>query len=517
MNQSINFNRFPFLFFLFVISTFLLLTSTASGVGNGSGLVYSTFVGTEFWDGAEAVAVDSLGRAYIVARTESVFGFPGFDDSAVNHEVDLAVFRVNAAGTGLDYVLYFNTTPETENEDHGYDIIVDNNGSAYVVGQADKANLCSFLGNVPGYDPTYNGGVDAFVMKVLPDGNGLDYCTFLGGTDWDTGYSIALDSANNAYVAGFTWSTDFPVTDNAYDRSQNGARDVFVARLSADGTQLNYATYFGGDQQESATALTVDNQGSAYVTGWTNSANLPNTGTVYDPSFNGSFDAFAFKLNSTGSSLLFNTYLGGEDEDRGRDIVLDNLGNVHVVGETRSPDFPVTAGALDPSFGGGLCDFINCADVFVLKLGPTAGSLGYSTFIGGAFEDLGTDAFMNGDGRLFVTGETRSPEFPTTELGYDTSPNGNSDVFVLLLNTAGSALDYGTFLGAGNNETAFGIWADTQYNIYLTGQTRSTSFPITPNAFDTIHNGDYDIFVSKIMMPIQSVAEIYLPAVLHQN
>jgi hypothetical protein len=88
---------------------------------------------------------------------------------------------------------------------------------------------------------------------------------------------------------------------------------------------------------------------------------------------------------------------------------------------------------------------------------------------------------------------------------------------VLLLNTAGSALDYGTFLGAGNIETAFGIWADTQYNIYLTGQTRSTSFPITPNAVDTIHNGDYDIFVSKIMMPIQSVAEIYLPAVLHQN
>jgi hypothetical protein len=288
-----------------------------------------------------------------------------------------------------------------------------------------------------------------------------------------------------------------------------------VAKLSADGTQLEYATYMGGTGQESGRSIALDSQNNAYVTGWTTSNDLPTPATVLDDEFNGPFDGFVFKLNSNGSNLLFNTYLGGTDEDRGQDIILDSQGNIFVVGETRSPDFQTTAGAMDTTFGGGVCFFTNCADGYAVRLNPTATTLIYATFIGGDNEDLAYELSLHQNGGLFVTGESISAiGFPTTPSGYDPTPNGEGDAYLVLLNSAGSAIDYGTYLGSTDVDRGIALWTDGQNTFYLTGLTLSTDFPTTPGSFDTEHNGDYDVFVSKLTMPmLPDVMRSFIPAV----
>jgi hypothetical protein len=487
-----------------VFSSTIMLVSADSAGSQEPGLSYSTFVGTASWDGAEAITVDSSGRAYIVAQTESTTGFPGTSTNPLGaaHEVNMAVFRLNPEGTDLEYAIYFNPSADVENEDYGYDIVVDSQGSAYVVGQADKPDLCSFMGVVPGYDPSYNGGVDAFVMKIKPDGSGLEYCTFIGGAEWETAYSLKLDQNNNAFLAGYTWSADFPVTSGAYDESINGARDIFVARLSADGTDLTYATFMGGSGQETATALALDSQNNAYVTGWTTSNDLPTPTSVIDNAFNGPFDGFLFKLNAAGSNLIYNTYIGGSDEDRGRDVILNDQGEIFVIGNTRSEDFTTTPGAFDNTFGGGSCFFMNCSDGFVLKLNNSATSEQFATYIGGDSEDLVYGISLAPNGSLFITGESISAnDFPTTPDGYDPTSNGEGDGYLLHLNAAGTAVIYGTYLGSTDVDRGIDLWTDGESTVYLTGQTLSTDFPTIPGSYDTGHNGDYDIFVSKLILP----------------
>lgn len=508
---------FTLLFLMFAGA--ILLVSAESPANQSGGLAYSTFVGTSSWDGAEAITVDSSGRAYIVARTESINGFPGsFIAPSIPgeaHEVDLVVFRLNPAGTAIEYTLYFHPSPAVANEDHGYDIAVDSSGSAYIVGQADKANLCTFMGNVPGYDQTYNGGVDAFVMKIKPDGSGLVYCTFIGGSNRESAYTIELDQNNNAYVAGYTWSANFPVTGGAYDTSINGDRDVFVAKLNATGTSLAYATYLGGSGEESAVDLTLDSQNNAYVTGYTNSDNLPVPTAVIDNSYNGNIDAFLFKISSDGSTMPFNTYLGGPGEDQGTAVLLDNQNNIYLTGSTRSGFFPTTPGAFDRSWNGGVCNFVNCADAFAVKLNSTASSFHYSTYLGGFGEDLAYGLSLKQDGGLFITGESIATSgFPTTPSAYDSTNNGEGDAFLLSLNSAGSEVNYGTFLGASDVDQAYDLWSNGQSTVYLTGKTSSFDFPTTPGSFDTQSNGNYDIFVTKLLLPASlTMYRSYIPSV----
>lgn len=503
-----------FVFFLLILTfTGSIMLVSAETNGQEAGLDYSTFVGTSSLEAAEAITVDDQGRAYVIAQTNAISIFPGMDESNASHVVNIAVFRLDPTASTLEYDILFNPIITTGSEDYGQDITIDSTGSAYIVGTTSKENLCTFFGIVPGYDPTYNGGsFDAFVMKIKPDGSGLDYCTFLGGGDWDEAYNIALDDDNNAYLVGSTWSDDFPVTAGAYDRTINGARDIFVAKLSADGTNLEYATYMGGTGQESARALALDSQNNAYVTGWTTSDDLPTPAPVWDDTFEGLVDSFVFKLNNDGSDLLFNSYLGGMDEDRGEDIILDDQGNLLLTGMTRSPDFPTTPGAMDTTWGGGQCSIFNCADGFVARLNPTATVLDFATYIGGDNEDLAYQLSLSQDGGAFVVGESISDNgFPTTSTGYDPTPNGEGDAFLLLLNSAGSALDYGTYLGATDVDRGLALWTDGGNTVYLAGSTLSSDFPTTPGAYDTTINGDFDVFVSKLILP--DVMRSFVPAV----
>ena len=321
----------------------------------------------------------------------------------------------------------------------------------------------------------------------------LVYATFLGGSDYDWGTSITVDSSGNAYVAGETYSTDFPATLSAFDTTYNGgASDAFVAKLNAAGSALVYATFLGGDNYDKGYGIAVDSSGSAYVTGYTDSADFPTTPGSFDTTFNGISDAFMAKLNAPGSALVYSTFLGGGNEDAGRGIAVDSSGNAYVTGYTWSADFPATPGSFDTTYNG---DY----DAFVAKLDAAGHALVYSTFLGGGNHDEGYGIAVDSSGNAYVTGHTHSKDFPATPGSFDTTFNGSSDAFVAKLDLAGSVLVYSTFLGGGGNEESCDIAIDSSGSAYVTGYTDSADFPATPGSFDTTFNGGYsDAFAARL-------------------
>ncbi|MBI2863898.1 MAG: SBBP repeat-containing protein [Chloroflexi bacterium] len=244
--------------------------------------------------------------------------------------------------------------------DSGRGIAVDASGAAYVTGDTLSSDFPVATG---AYDTSSNGLIDAFVVKVNAAGFNLAYATFLGGSDYDNGDGIVVDTSGAAYVTGRTHSSNFPVTTDAYDTSFNGGTyDAFAVKVNATGSNLVYASFLGGSNYDYGYGIAVDTSGEAYLTGATLSSDFPVTSGAHDTSFNFSGDAFVVKVNGTGSSLAYATFIGGGSSDYGRGIAVDTSGAAYVTGETASSDFPVTTGAYDTSHNGGSWD------AFVVKL-----------------------------------------------------------------------------------------------------------------------------------------------------
>ena len=338
------------------------------------------------------------------------------------------------------------------------------------------------------------------VTKPLVIDPGLVYSTFLGGAGADQGFAIAVDSSGAAYVTGRTGGGTFPTPLGAFDTSHNGGGDdAFVTKLNAAGSALVYSTYLGGSGLDQGHGIAVDFAGDAYVIGVTASSSLttgfPTTVGAFDTTYNGgASDAFVSKLDPTGSTLVYSTFLGGGGTDEGWGIAVDAT-DAYVTG-LASAGFPTTTGAFDTSQNG-------LSDAFVSKLNPSltgVTSLVYSTFLGGNGSEQGYGIAV-ALGEAYVTGLTNSSSlttgFPTTVGAFDTSHNGNNDVFVSKLNTIGSALVYSTFLGGSGNDQGRGIAVDGT-GAYVTGVTASPGFPFTVGAYDTVYNGGDDVFVTKL-------------------
>jgi uncharacterized protein (TIGR03437 family) len=321
----------------------------------------------------------------------------------------------------------------------------------------------------------------------------LSYSTYLGGAGSETGYSIAVDQAGNAYVAGTTSSDDFPLTPGAL-KTTSGGGDVFVAKLNAAGTALVYATYFGGASSDVGYSLTVDAAGQVYVTGSTASTNFPTTPGALRAEFSGG-EAFVAKLSAAGDALIYSTYLGGSKNDIGYGIAVDPAGSAYVTGLTTSTNFPVTAGAAQSAFGGG------SADAFIVKLNPAGSALLYATYLGGSSGDDGRGIAIDADGNAYVTGNTSSGNFPATSGALQTAYGGGGDAFVAKLNAAGGSLLYATYLGGGNSDRASSIAIDAAGQAHIAGDTVSNNFPATPGALQTAFGGGSppsDAFVAKL-------------------
>jgi hypothetical protein len=278
----------------------------------------------------------------------------------------------------------------------------------------------------------------------------LLYATYLGGNVDDSGQSIAVDDTGVAYVTGYAGSGDFPTTPGSYDPTGGG--DAFAVKLNATGTALVYSTFLGGERLECyedhwPCVIAIDDTGDAFVAGGTSSDDFPTTPGAFQSACatGDTTTAFVTKLNPAGSALLYSTCLGGGGSENVGGVVPTVSGSIYVSGSTTSCDFPVTPGAYDMTCNGSY-------DAFVVKLRPDLSALDYGTYLGGSEAQCWTQAetcrlAVDTTGVAYIAGMTDSPDFPTSPGAYDTTHNGNHDVFVTSLNPDGSALVYSTFVG----------------------------------------------------------------------
>ena len=410
----------------------------------------------------------------------------------------------------IDPALVYSTYLGGSADDAGVGIAVDAAGNAYVTGSTASANFPTTAG---AFQTTLGGGgvgFDAFVTKLNSTGSALLYSTYLGGSNNDdSGVGIAVDGAGNAYVTGSAFSTDFPTTPGAFQSSFGGVRDAFVTKLNPTGSTLVYSTYLGGTGDDGGVSIAVDTAGSAYVSGFAQ-AGFPTTTAAFQPGFGGGpYDAFVTKLGSTGSALVYSTYLGGSGDDEVfGGLAVDASGNAYVTGFTTSANFPTTPGAFQTTFGG--AGPLGFGDAFVTKLNPTGSMPVFSTYLGGSGDDFGAGIAVDGNGNAYIAGSTASTNFPTTPGAFQTTfggsgPLGLGDAFVTKLNPTGSALIYSTYLGGSGDDFASRIAVDVLPNpsAYVTGNTASTNFPTTAGAFQTTLGGvgpfgAGDAFVAKI-------------------
>jgi hypothetical protein len=346
----------------------------------GSALEYSTYHGGSSSDVGYGIAVNSS-EAYVTGMTDSndfpTAGTPAQD--TLGGGQDAFVSKVNAGGTALTYSTYLGG----RFDDYGQSIAVDSSGSAYVTGRTVSTN---FPTEGSPYQSARAGGNDAFVTKVNSDGTAFTYSTYLGGTLDDYGQSIAIDTSGNAYVAGGTYSSDFPTQGTPAQSSNAGGLDVFVTKLNSTGSSpLVYSTYLGGSSTDEGYGIAVDSNNYAYVTGRTSSSGLSTTSNAVQTTIGGGYDAFIAKLNTTASSLLYLTYLGGTALEYGRSIAVDSSENVYVTGQTDSSAFPTAGTPYQSTSGGGRDAFVTKSTTTDAPTPPSPSSSGDNCFIDTVF------------------------------------------------------------------------------------------------------------------------------------
>jgi len=408
----------------------------------------------------------------------------------------------------IDPVLTYATYLGGTGFDSGRGIAVDSMGNAYVTGYTDSLDfplVDSFQrapgGGTCGTDLDVYPCFDVFVAKLNAAGTALVYSTYLGGSGEDYGLKVVVTPSGNAFVTGYTNSTDFP-TSSPLQAANRGGYDAFVAELDPTGSALVYSTYLGGSGDDYGFGLAVDSSGNAHIAGFTASSDFPTTSGSFQARYGGGlYDAFAVKLNAQGSSLVYSTYLGGSTDDFAYGIVVDSAANAYVVGSTNSLDFP-TAAALQPAPGGGTCgnasSTIPCFDAFITKLNPEGSAPVYSTYLGGRGGDYGYAIAVDTSGNTYVTGYTASPNFPTTLGAFQAVGGGSShDAFVAKLNAAGSAFIFSTFLGGIRPAIGYDIAADSSGNSYVTGYAYGAGFP-TADPIQAENAGFDDVFVTKV-------------------
>lgn len=406
---------------------------------------------------------------------------------------DAFVMKLDPTGSSIVYSTYLGGS----NDDRAHSVAVDGAGSAYVTGRT--ASIDFPLRN-PLLDSFRGGLEDAWMAKLNPSGDGLLYSTYLGGSDNDAAFGIAVDSGRTAYVTGGTRSTDLPTTRGAFSENPNGALDAFVIKLnpSAVGaSSLVYGTYLGGSGSDRGHAISVDGAGNAMVAGQTASANFPTRSALQPTHGGGGNDGFFSKLNAAGSDLLYSTYLGGSAADQINALALDSHQQVHLTGETFSPNFVVLGGSQTARRG--------LSDGFVTRLDPGQvgqASLIYSTYVGGDGEDRGTAIAVDAMDRTYVTGAASTgASFPVTADAFQSQfAGGSSDSFVAKLDSSSTGLAswlFCSFLGGAARDVGSGVAVDASGSAWVAGQTSSSNFPVV-RALQPALAGGVDAYLTRL-------------------
>ncbi|HEY1336869.1 MAG TPA: SBBP repeat-containing protein [Bryobacteraceae bacterium] len=425
-------------------------------------LIFASYYGGNGADYAYAVAADSVGNTYIAGSIGSAnFGILGTEDAFVT--------KISPNGSRI-----FTSFIGGNAADQANGIAVDVQGNMFVTGSTGSLDF-PLKGAI---QPKTGGSGDVFAVKLAAGGAPLLYSTYLGGIANDSGSAIAIDAAGNAYIAGTTFSADFP-TVNPFQAAKGAQQDAFVAKINPTGTAWVYVTYLGGNNVDEANGIAVDAAGNAYVAGYTASTNFPLQSPLRTSNA-ASVDAFVTKLNPAGSALVYSTYLGGSATDYATAIAVDSSGSAYVTGIVTSDDFPVV-NPIDPKLASHAVD-----DIFVTKLNPAGSALVYSTYLGGGSADDPYAIALDSGSNAYITGRTNSSDFPLVKAIQST--RFAFDMFVAEINPAGSALLFSTFLGGNGNESGRGIAVDHLGNIHIAGEVTSTDFPVK-NAFQGATGG----------------------------
>ncbi len=420
----------------------------------------------------------------------------------------------------LVYSTYVGGSSPMSGNDAAIGIAIDSFGNAYITGQTGSTNFPVTAGAYDTTPDTGTGSSDAFVTKLNPSGTALVYSTYLGGVSPfgnsanETGYGIAVDALGNAYVAGNTEASNFPTTPGAVQASPPAALDKgFITKLDPTGSALVYSSYIGGQSYNFGFAVAIDTNGSAYVAGTTGATDFPVTPGAFQTSIGSTSnaDVFVVKLNPAGSAYDYSTYLGGTNSEDGLGIAVDSGGRAYVTGTTLSTDFPVTPSAFQTTYQSTGSFSFTQGDVFLTVLDAAGASTPYSTYLGGVSEDQGRSVAVDPSGAAYVTGFTLSSNFPTTPGSFQSITNFTTDVFVAKLNPSASgaaSLVYSTYLGGSGFDRGDGVALDAAGNVYVTGQTISTDFPITPCAAQTTSGGAGDAFLTKLNLSLPGPAAL---------
>ncbi len=446
-----------------------------AALGPTASLLYSGYLGGAADEEGYGIAVDATSAAYITGYTRSS-NFPtsaGAFDASLGGTRDAFVAKINAAGSQFVYATFLGGA----GSDWGFDVAANTDGNAYVTGYTGSGD---FPITADAFHHGHNGARDVFLIVLNPAGTTLDYGTFLGGSADDDAYGIALDNLGAVYLTGGTESANFPTTSGAYDTSYNGGRDAFVVKLTPRAPALTYATFLGGPDPDEAEDIVVDSSRNVFIVGGTDSPTFPTTANAYDRSYNGNRDTFAVKLNASGSSLGFSTFLGGSGNDGAGSIALDTSGNVYVAGGTGSADFP-TVGAVDTTLGG-------TSDLFVSRFNASASTLGFSTFIGGSGSEGSAKARVSAGGAIYVAGRSTSTDFPVSTDALDATLGGAEDGVLAAILPGPPLRTYGAYLGGSNADAADDLALGPDGSVYLTGKTAGGGFPTT-GVFGGVYNG----------------------------
>ncbi len=452
-------------------------------------LIYSTFVGGsgDDFEYTGGISLDATGNIYVTGRTMSA-NFPvtaGALQNIYKGNMDAFVFKLNPSGTAL----IFSTFIGGSGLDAGYTTKIDPvTNDIYVAGTTGSANFPTTAG---AFQTTYSGGIyDPFLFKLNASGNSFIYSTLMGNAQDDYGAGLDIDDLGNAYLVGQS-SGVYPTTAGAYQATYGGGPwDVFITKFNTTGTGVIFSTMLGGSGEDHSHSIKVDSNYDVYIEGMAK-AGFPTTAGCYDPTFNGGqWDMYVTKMNSTGTALIFSTYVGGPGADwTWNGMEIDNGGNTYCTGYVQN-GFPTTPGAYQTSYGGG--NF----DVIVFKLNAAGNSLIYSTYLGGPGNDQGWGICLNPANDVFVTGLC-SFGYPYTPCAWDTTFNGLQDAFISYLDATGSSLLYSSYIGGADYDQGYNI-IDNGNFVYVAGATSSFDFPLSLGAYDTVYNGLKDIMVFEM-------------------
>lgn len=459
-------------------------------------LIYSTYLGGTDYDYSRDVAVNSIGEAYITGSTKSADfdTITGAYQQSFNGLWDAFITKFNTSGTAIIYSTFIGGS----SAEHSRTISIDQSGNAYITGYTASPDFCVTSGAFQ-TTPTGVNDTETFVTKLNPSGTSLIFSTLIGGNNDDQSFDLVLDKFNNVYISGWTASSDFDVTLGAYKTVHSGGiYDVYVSKFNSSGSSLLFSTFLGGSSDEAGRAITIDSLLNVYVGGETYSPNFDITpGAFQVNSINlasGNSDAFVTKLNSSGSNIIYSSYLAGTSGEVIIGLVVDSLNNLYAVGGTSSTDFPVSSGCLQPLHG----NAGNTQNSFITKFNTSGSNLVFSTFFGGNNTEIAYDIDMDRSGDIYLTGITSSSNFYTTPTAYQPA-SFIASAFISKFNHNATSVLYSSCFRGSSYQVAYGLALDSQKRIYITGETNSNDFPVTTGAYQATNQGaNFDAFLLKL-------------------